>query len=175
MLLLAALVTGSIWVAGTLATLGGFFWTDIFMRSELFLPPALLAVGLGMVRHTDRRESFGGVYRIFGLLLLFWCVIWLAASGQGSVLPLTVHQVEIFYQLLGFLAAGLTIWYGIRRGWNAVTNTGVVAFTILLYLKATDWWWDWMPRWLFFLTLGAIAVAVMLVLRRLKTRVGEAA
>lgn len=169
MLLLAALVTGSVWVAATLAALGGFFWTDIFMRAEFLLPSALLAVGLGVVRHTDRRESFGGVYRIFGLLLFFWCVTWLSASGQGSVLPLTVHQVEIVYQLVGFLAAGLTIWVGIRRGWNAVTNTGVVAFTILLYLKATDWWWDWMPRWLFFLTLGGIAVGVMLLLRRLKT------
>ncbi len=72
------------------------------------------------------------------------------------------------YQVFGFLAAGLAIWAGIRRRWNDVTYTGVAAFTLLLYIKALDWWWDWMPRWLFFLVLGGIAVAVMLVLGRVK-------
>ncbi len=30
-------------------------------------------------------------------------------------------------------------------------NTGNVFFTIFLYTKFYDWWWDWMPKYLFFL------------------------
>jgi len=33
-----------------------------------------------------------------------------------------------------------------------------------------DWFWDWMPRYLYFLMLGVAALAVLLVLRRLRLR-----
>lgn len=174
LLLLAMLVTGSVWLAGVLAALGGLYWTDFFARSELLLPAAALALAAGLARHGGLRERFPTVFRLFGLILLFWVVIWLAASGEGSVLPLAAHQVEMVYQVFGFAVAALAIWAGVRQRWNEVTNTGVVAFTILIYIKAVDWWWEWMPRWLFFLVLGGIAVGVMLLLNRLKARAGGA-
>ena len=172
MLLLAALVTGTVWLAGVLAALGGLYWTDFFARTELLLPAAAVAIALGMRPGRGAREQFPTVYRLYGLILLFWVVLWLAGSGTQSVLPFAAGQVEALYQVFGFLVAAFAIWTGIRQRWNEVTNTGVVAFTILLYMKAHDWWWDWMPRWLFFLVLGAIAVAIMLVLRRLKLAQG---
>jgi uncharacterized membrane protein len=175
LLLLAGLVTGSIWLAATLATLGGFWWTDLFLRAELLLPGSAIAIAVGCLPRGGRYDSFPAVYRLTGLVLLFLIVIWRATNGQGSVLPLAPAQVETVYQVFGFLAAGLAIWAGIRRRWNDVTYTGVAAFTLLLYIKALDWWWDWMPRWLFFLVLGGIAVAVMLVLGRVKRRAGGAA
>jgi uncharacterized membrane protein len=174
LLLLAGLVTGSVWLAGTLATLGGYFWTDLFLRAELLLPAAALAVALGMRPHDARREGFAPVYRLTGLILLFWVVLWHAVSGYGSLLPLAPEQVEAVYQVFGFAAAALAIWVGIRRRWRDMTATGVAAFTILLFIKAVDWWWDWMPRWLFFLALGGIAVGVMLLLKRIKARAGGA-
>jgi len=174
LLLVAALVTGTVWMAGALATLGGLYWTSAFIRSELFVPAAAVAAGLGLIRHRPLTEGFGWVYRVFGLAVLFYIVTGLAANGRGSVLPLSAEGVAVVYQLFGFLAAGLAIWGGIRKGWNEVTNIGVVAFTALIFVKAVDWWWDWMPNWLFFLVLGGIAVAVMLLLKRLKTRIGEA-
>jgi uncharacterized membrane protein len=114
------------------------------------------------------------VYRLTGLILLFWVVLWHAASGRGSLLPLAPEQVEAVYQVFGFATAALAIWIGIRRRWSDVTATGVAAFTVLLFIKAVDWWWDWMPRWLFFLALGGIAVGVMLLLKRVKARAGGA-
>ena len=33
-------------------------------------------------------------------------------------------------------------------------NTGVVFFVIFLYTKFYDWWWDLLPKYLFFLILG---------------------
>lgn len=174
MLLVAMLVTSWVWLGGVLASAGGLYWTDFLVRPELQLPIAALALAAGLSGHGEIRERFPPVYRLFGLITLFWAVLWLAASGEGSVLPLAPNQVEMVYQLFGFAAAALAIWAGVRRGWNEVTNTGVVAFTILIYIKAMDWWWDWMPRWLFFLTLGVIAMLIMLVLRRLKLRAGGA-
>jgi uncharacterized membrane protein len=174
LLLLAALVTGTIWFSGTLATLNGLYWTGLFARPELLLPPAAVAVGIGVSSRTLRHEGFAPVYRLCGLIVLFWVVLWRATSGEGSVLPLAPEQVETVYQVFGFVASGLAIWAGIRRRWNDVTYAAVTAFTILLYIKAVDWWWDWMPRWLFFLVLGGIAVGVMVLLQRFKARAGGA-
>jgi len=83
------------------------------------------------------------------------------------------ESVEHLYQVAGFILAGLTIWLGIRRHWPGVTNLGSTFFVIFLYTKLYDWWWDWMPKYLFFLLLGAIAVLVLLVLRRLRSVVRE--
>lgn len=175
LLLVAMLVTGLVWLAGVLAALGGLYWSDFLARPELLLPAAALALAAGLAPHSGARERFPPVYRFFGLVALFWVVLWLASSGASSVLPLSPHRVEAVYQIFGFAVAALAIWAGVRQRWNEVTNTGVVAFTILIYIKAMDWWWDWMPRWLFFLTLGVIAMLIMLVLRRLKLRAGGAA
>jgi hypothetical protein len=39
-----------------------------------------------------------------------------------------------------------------------------------MYVKAFDWWWRWMPRWVFFLVLGGMAIAVLVLLRALRAR-----
>jgi len=41
-------------------------------------------------------------------------------------------------------------------------------FCIFLYTKFFDWWWEVMPKYLFFLVLGLCAVLILLVLRRLR-------
>jgi hypothetical protein len=33
-------------------------------------------------------------------------------------------------------------------------NTGITFFVIFLYTKFFDWWWDALPKWLFFLLLA---------------------
>jgi predicted RND superfamily exporter protein len=33
-----------------------------------------------------------------------------------------------------------------------------------------DWWWDWMPKYLFFLVIGLISVALLVVFKRLRAR-----
>jgi hypothetical protein len=175
LLLLAALVTGTVWLVGLLASLGGLYWSDGIGHLELFLPAAVLATLLGLVAHAGGREGFCSIFRFYGLLLFFWVVLWRAADGGGSDLPFDRGRVEMIYQLLGFTVAGLAIWAGIRRGWDEVMYTGVIAFTVMLYIKAADWWWEWMPHWLFFLVLGGISIGVMALLSRLKARVGGAA
>ena len=41
---------------------------------------------------------------------------------------------------------------------------------IFLYTKFFDWWWDVMPKYLFFLVLGLTAVLLLVVMRRLRAK-----
>jgi len=115
------------------------------------------------------REEFQPIYRIFGLLVLLSSVLSLSHWGAGSYLQLPVNTVEHGYQVAGFILSALVIWIGIRRQWPGTVNLGSTFFVIFLYSKFFDWWWDWMPKYLFFLVLGLMAVGLLLALRRMRT------
>ncbi|WXL27637.1 hypothetical protein WG219_09345 [Ectopseudomonas mendocina] len=66
------------------------------------------------------------------------------------------------------------ICLGIQRGWADVLNVGIGFFVLLLFMKMVDWFWDFLPNYLFFLLVGMVAVIVLLVLRRLRNRSGYA-
>jgi uncharacterized membrane protein len=76
--------------------------------------------------------------------------------------------IEVLYQVAGFALAAAAIAWGIRRGLKHVVSTGSTFFVVFLYTKLFDWWWDWMPKYLFFLVLGLVALGFMLVLKRLR-------
>ena len=63
---------------------------------------------------------------------------------------------------------------GIRRRWTETVNLGAGFFGLLLLLRYVDWWWDLMPKYLFFLIVGGTAIALMLVLRRFRRLAGTA-
>jgi len=46
---------------------------------------------------------------------------------------------------------------------------------VFLFVRLHAWWWHWMPKYLFFLLLGLIAIGLLLVFRRIRTRLGEGA
>jgi hypothetical protein len=43
-----------------------------------------------------------------------------------------------------------------------------VFFVVFLYTKLFDWWWDAMPKYVFFFVLALVAMLFLLVLRRLR-------
>jgi hypothetical protein len=92
--------------------------------------------------------------------------------GWGSYLAITracrTAAIEGGYEVAGFLASALAIWIGARREWPDTVNTGITFFVIFLYTKFFDWWWDVMPKYLFFLVLGLAAILILLVLKRLR-------
>jgi hypothetical protein len=45
-----------------------------------------------------------------------------------------------------------------------------VFFVIFLYTKFFDWWWEVMPKYLFFLVLGLTAVLLLFIMRRLRAK-----
>jgi uncharacterized membrane protein len=82
--------------------------------------------------------------------------------------------IEVVYQVTGFLLAAAAIAEGVRRRWTEVLNLSAAFFAVLLFLRYVDWWWDWMPRWTFFLLVAVTAIAALLALRKLRAR-GEGA
>jgi uncharacterized membrane protein len=176
-LLLAAgiLCTGA-WIAARVGAWGGLYWLSVGEQPENFFPAALLFLALPSLVDHSRYTGFGPIYRVFGLLFLFVPMLALAHWGAGSHLPGSVKFIEGLYQVAGFALSAAVIWLGARRYWNEVVNTGITFFVIFLYSKLFDWWWDVMPKYLFFLVLGLSAILILLVLRRLRARrqsVGE--
>ena len=105
---------------------------------------------------------------MFSLLLLLLPVLVLANWGDGSYIDANDEFIEGGYQLLGFVLSALAIWLGLRRHWADVVNTGNVFFVIFLYTKMFDWWWEIMPKYLFFLIIGLTAILFLLIFRRLR-------
>ena len=91
----------------------------------------------------------------------------LRARLMASYLELEPAVIKGAYQVLGFAGSAAAIWLGMRRFWPEVANTGMVFFVIFLYTKFFDWWWDAMPKYLFFLVVGLTAILFLVVLRRL--------
>lgn len=155
-------------VATRLASWTGLYWLDCAERPEHLLPAGLLIFLVPQFIAQARYGGFAAIYRVMGLLGLFVPVLVLANWSAGSYLPWPGDLVEGFYQLLGFAGAALAIWLGNRRDWPEVVHTGLLFFVVFLYIKLFDWWWEVMPKYLFFLVLGLTAVLILLVLGRLR-------
>lgn len=153
-------------VAARVGTWSGVYWLSAGERPEHFFPAALAIFALPWAVPHRRFADFAPAYRVIGLLAALIPVLVLAHWGDGSYLPWPRETVEGAYQVLGFLLAALVIALGIRQRWGDTVNTGVTFFVLFLYTKLFDWWWEVMPKYLFFLVLSLVAVLVLLVLRR---------
>ena len=95
-------------------------------------------------------------------------ILVLSNYGPVSYLNLDRDLIEGFYQLVGFALSAAAIYLGSRRHWTDVVNTGNTFFVIFLYTKFYDWWWDIMPKYLFFLIIGLTAILFLVIFRRLR-------
>jgi uncharacterized membrane protein len=156
------------WLSATAGTWRGLYWLSAGQWPEHFFPAGAAIFALAFVR--DRRHpSFAGAYRLFGLLAVLLAVLVLAHWGEGSLLPLSGTAAEHLYQVTGFVLSGLAIWAGLRFGWPGIVNLGATSFAVFLYTRFYDWWWRWMPRYLFFLLVGLSALLCLLILKRLRS------
>ncbi|HAD05198.1 MAG: hypothetical protein A2091_07340 [Desulfuromonadales bacterium GWD2_61_12] len=160
------------YLAATIGTFGGCYWLSFGERPENFIAAGAL---LALVPLLPQRKHphFAGYYRVFGLLCIFIAILILANWGSISYLPWAMNTIESLYQTAGFLLAAAAIALGIRQGWPGVVNLGSTFFVLYLYTKFFDWWWEWMPKYLFFLLLGLIAVGLLLAMRRLRSTMRE--
>lgn len=172
LMLVAGLACLMGYLAASMGTWSGMYWLSFGERPENFIVAGALIFAAAFVPQR-RYAEFLPSYRIFGLLALFIAILVLSHWGMGSYLPLPPKQIENGYQISGFILAGLVIWLGIRRSWHGVVNLGSTFFVIFLYTKFYDWWWEWLPKYLFFLVLGGIAVGLLFVLRRMRSLIRE--
>ena len=168
LLLAAGIVCLAGFLSARMGAWSGIYWIDFGERPENFFPAALLLFATPAVIDHRRCSGFAPIYRVFGLLTLLLPVLVLANYGDSSYLDLDHTTVERSYQAAGFALSAAAIWLGIRRGWPDVVNTGNAFFVIFLYTKFYDWWWDVMPKYLFFLVIGLTALLFLVVLRRLR-------
>lgn len=166
LLLAAGMLCLGLFVAARCNAWGGYYWLSLGERPENFLPVALLLFAIPLLLDQSRFSGFARLYRSMALLFLFIPLLVLSYWGEGSYLPWSRRLIEAGYQLLGFVLAGLAIWLGIRRGWSEVVSVSLVFAVIFLYAKLFDWWWELLPKYLFFLLLGLLSLLLLVLLQR---------
>ena len=171
LLLAAGAVVLSVYVAASIVRLAGGWWMppDLFLRWEGFVLPGVALLVWSSVPHR-LRDDFPGVLRGTGLAVIGVAIVVLSREGQRSWLPADERTIEAVYQILSFIVPAAAIGLGMRRGWTGALAIGSLLFTIALVTKYVDWWWDWMPKYLFFLAVGATALGLLWVFGRVRAR-----
>jgi uncharacterized membrane protein len=172
--LVAALLAVIVALAGTLFTVAGAPWT---MTGERLEPAMIAAFGLLLLAPGLDAASpgFGALTRRVALGVGFLALLVLSSDGGVSVLPLPLRWIEGVYQVLMLLMTIAVIGIGIARRHPDLVNIAAVGLAFFLVSRYVDWFWSLLPRYLFFLLLAVAAFAWLLVLRRLRARVGAPA
>ena len=167
LLVLGLLLLMSYGAAATIAIIG-YDWLGFAHRPEHFLLIGLIVFALPFYVKQPNHGGFVPVYRLVGALAFFVALFFLAEWGGASYLPWETVTIERFYEFLGLLLAAGAIWLGIVGGWSGIVNTGAVFFTIFLFTRSYHWWWEWMPRYLFFAAIGALGIGLVLAFKRIR-------
>lgn len=167
LLLAAGIICIAAFLSAKTSTWGGYYWINFGERPENFFPAAFILFAVPFMPH-NKFSGFAVIYRVFAMLLFFIPVLILSNWGAISYLNLSHSAIETIYQFAGFIFSAGAIWIGIKKSWPEVVNTGNVFFTIFLYTKFYDWWWDWMPKYLFFLVISLTAILILLIFKRLR-------
>lgn len=148
----------------------GYSYLTFYHRPEqvALLALALFAVPF-FVEH-DVQSGFPAVYRQVSAVVFLLCILSLAEWGSASDLPFDTKTIERCYEATGLCASAGLIWFGIKRGWNYVVNAGSVFFVIFLFCRLYHWWWDWLPKYLFFAVIGALGILLVMAFKRMRSR-----
>jgi uncharacterized membrane protein len=146
----------------------GYRWLDFGERPELVGFLSLLAFCAPFAIRHRRHTDFPAVYRLIGIIVFFVCVLSLAEWGIPSYLPFGQNNIERLYGFVGLVTSAGAIWMGIARHWNDVVNASATAFVIFLYTRLYHLLWDWMPKYLFFATIGALGIVLVLAFKQMR-------
>jgi hypothetical protein len=151
-------------------SLQGGFWGEFIQRPEFLVPTAAGCYALPSLLPHRALTGFDFVYRGCGAATVCLAFLILATTGQTCCLDLPPRRVETLYQFAGLLVSTGVVIHGLRLGRGGLVNLGALAFVVFLYVRLHAWWWDWMPKYLFFLLIGLTAIVLVLVFRRLRGR-----
>ena len=168
----AGLVATGLWITAFPGWMRAEELPGIFGRGEALIAAGALFLAIPTAVHHFALPKAWGRWavdqRIVGMIGLFLGLFILSVAGSQSWLPLDHDTIEGIYQFLGFVIAGGVVTWGVRERHAELANGGMIFLTILCLVKATDWWWDWLPHWLFFLILAGFAIGVMAALKRVR-------
>lgn len=146
----------------------GGYWIYFGQRPENFLPAAILLFFIPLWISHRKVWGFGAMYRVFAMMTFFIPILILSNWGEISYLDWDPNFIEGSYQVVGFIFSTLLIWYGVHKRWAHVVNTANVFFVIFLYTKFFDWWWRFLPKYLFFLIIALTAILFLFIFKRLR-------
>lgn len=168
LLLAAAITCFYAFIAARVGEWYGIYWLSMGDHPETFILPALILFFIPSVFSHRQFHNFAAIYRVLSLCGLFLAILIMSHWGRSSFLPWDVSTIENFYQIAGFILAAGFMALGIKKAWLPVVNTANVFFVIFLYTKFYDWWWAWLPKYLFFFLIGITSVLFLLIFNRLR-------
>jgi uncharacterized membrane protein len=171
LMLLVGIICLGVWLGATLTSLTGVYWPAAILRPENVMIAGALALIAGVVHARRGEEDFSYVYRLVGLIAVLLPIFFLCQWGAMSYLPVSPTSARRLYDVVGFVLGCGVVWIAIRRQWPETMNIGGMFLVLFLCLKLFNWCWSWMPQYLFFLLIAAVAIGLLAVLYRLRGRV----
>lgn len=175
LLLGAGLVLLCAWTAATLVARTGAYWDNFMPHSGYLLPGAIALYAIPILGAAGPRRGFDLVYHMCGGGIGLSALLLLSKSGDLCCPAPATQGVQTGYHLAGLLLSAGIVWHGLRLGRNGLVNVGATGFVTFLFVCLHGWWWDWMPRYLFFLLIGMTALGSLAAFRRLRRRLTERA
>jgi len=131
----------------------------------LFSVPYVLAIVMLVVIHFKwQRVSLAEPPAMLALLLL-------VALTIVSVVAITPHSRELWFILLLTLLTSAGIYLGIAWESPVFLNTSLVFFAVNVYTRFYEYFWDAMPKSLFFVVGGAALILGGVWVERMRRRV----
>ncbi len=166
---------------GGIGMIGGWLWSlaaitrGLWWRDGINSMEPLLAMGvvcMVMPRLLPRPASFAPIWRGTGALALAVALLALGQEPQANSAFQSVDRnvLEGIYQLAGAIVFSWLIVTGLRRESRSITIIGTAFLMMFLLFRLHAWFWNYLPKWLFFLLVGVLAVLVLLLLRQLRAR-----
>lgn len=147
-------------------------WQGAWWDESLRRPETALLVGLVFIAASSLegpRREFGAWWRGIGCAVTAAALVLLSVDGTMTWLPSTEERpVEVAYTISAFAAGLAMIVIGARRRWMDVSMCGAVLVLVMLLAQYFEWWWRYVPQWLFFLVVGAAALGTGLLLTRVR-------
>jgi uncharacterized membrane protein len=130
----------------------------------LFAAPYVLAtVALAVVHLRWRRTSLSDPPALLAVFLL-------VVMTLASVIATTPRSRELWFILLLTVLTSAGIYLGVAWESPVVLNTSLVFFAVNLYTRFYEYFWDAMPKSLFFIVGGAVLILGGLWVERIRRR-----
>ena len=166
-----ALVALLVAFAGSVFQSAGMPWTLVPEFPEILTAAAFL-LATAAPRFAQSQRSFPAIARGVGFAIGFLGLLMLSSAAPASLLPTSGRVTEAIYQALMLVMVTGTLVIAVRKYWPETVYIAAAALTIFIFVRFVDWFWDALPRFVFFLLLAAVAFAWLLALRRLRSRLG---
>ena len=165
-----AVGAAAVYVPAVLMWALGYHWAVVFERPDALILPAVLLLPLNQRAPADL--VIAGRTTLLGLVLI--PLLFVSSTSVGTLLPMAEGTARVVYQMIAVAVAIALIADGIRARHEDKVMLGSVFAGIFILIRFVDWWWDWMPKYLFFLILAALALGGLWVLRVMRRRVKDA-